>query len=669
MNKKKLLAGVLTIIVTMESVGMSEINVNAAEETGRDKEEVVYIITDAQGNVENVNVVNIFGKGDVTDYGNYSSVKMLNTTDAIDIEGDKVTFSTDKDKVYYQGTLENAQIPWIITLQYVLDGKEITADELAGKSGKLEIHIKMEKNDKCTTEFYDNYALQAAFLLNSETCKNLKADGATLANVGVNKQVSYTVLPGKGLDAVITSDVTNFEMEAATINGVKLDLNMDIDDGELMSKVTDIMNASSDLNDGAAEISDGTEALVDGGGNLMAGATTMNQGVNSLNQGINTLNTGVTTMQTALNELNSQSATLTEGSAQVLTALKTIQLELSKVSMSTEQLKQLTESSAAIKQGIAEIYNGAVTLQNNLSYEAYKEKMKAGGLDMEQLQAGNTEAINSLSTQINELSVTVEQLKSMPDYESNETYKAQVAQLETQINSLKNIITLLGGNNAAINGTSQYFNATALGASELVTGIGQLNSSYETFDTAIVTLGNTLSDLAVNMATLKTGIDQLVTSYTTLDTGINDYTDGVASIVAAYSQLVTGSGTLLEGSKELVTGSADLRQGTVHLYDGLVSLNGGAKELNDGTKEFYQKTDGMDSKVEATMDDTLNALTGGDFDVVSFVSDKNKNVKTVQFVIKTSAIEKAETVHETSQETQKLNFGEKILRLFKIKNK
>ena len=44
-----------------------------------EKVEVVYIISDGSGAVQNVNVVNIFGGGSVTDYGNYSAVKMHST--------------------------------------------------------------------------------------------------------------------------------------------------------------------------------------------------------------------------------------------------------------------------------------------------------------------------------------------------------------------------------------------------------------------------------------------------------------------------------------------------------------------------------------------------------------------------------------------------------------
>lgn len=68
-------------------------------------------MTDAEGKVQNLNVVNIFGSGSVTDYGDYTGVKMLTTNDPITQNGDEITFTTDAERVYYQGTLENREIP------------------------------------------------------------------------------------------------------------------------------------------------------------------------------------------------------------------------------------------------------------------------------------------------------------------------------------------------------------------------------------------------------------------------------------------------------------------------------------------------------------------------------------------------------------------------------
>ena len=598
------MAGAMVVTMTVGTAVFSGVNAYAADGTESQKEEVIYIMTDSDGNVKNINAVNIFGKGDVTDYGDYSSVKMLNTTNKINQSGDKITFSSNKDKVYYQGTMKNPQIPWNISFMYTLDGKEISPENLAGKSGALTIHIKVDKNEKCTSDFYDKTALQATLTLDTEKCENITANGATLANVGANKQISYTVLPGKGLDAEISADVKDFEMDAIAINGVKMNLDVDIDDDELMDKVTQIMDASRELNNGAGELSDGTDELVDGGSSLVDGAQSLDNGINSLNSGINSLNDGVNNMQSALNQLNGKSGDLTNGSAQM-------------------------------KSGIASAASGAADLQNIISYDTYKAMMQKNGLDIDSLQQKNTAAANTISNQISGLQTTISKLKSMPDYGENEVYQQQEAQMQSQIESLSQIATLLQSNNAVLNGmssgTEQYLNGLASGAAELTSGLHTLN-----------------------------------TQYATLDSGISEYTNGVSRITSASSQLVESTGTLASGSKELVKGSSSLKEGTSTIYFGMQSLNDGTKELKDGTQEFFDKTDGMDTKIEDTMDDMLNSITGGDSETESFVSDKNGTIDSVQFVIKTSAIEKKETTKKETTETKELSLGEKILKLFGI---
>lgn len=61
----------------------------------------------------------------------------------------------------------------------------------------------------------------------------------------------------------------------------------------------------------------------------------------------------------------------------------------------------------------------------------------------------------------------------------------------------------------------------------------------------------------------------------------------------------------------------------------------------------------------------LDSISGGDREVVSFGSNKNENVDSVQFVIKTSAIKKAEVIQKTKTETEKLSFWQKLINLFR----
>lgn len=659
-NHKGIAATVLACTITVGSIGMPAISVLGAETSSNGKEEVVYVITDADGSVNNVNVVNVFGKGDVTDYGDYSAVKMLNSTETINKDGDKVTFTTDQDKVYYQGTLKNAEVPWNISVTYTLDGNEISPENLAGKTGALEIHIVVSQNENADSSFYEDYALQAALTLDTGNCKNIRADGATVANVGSDKQLSYIALPGKGLDATVTADVTDFTMDAITINGVRLNLDVDYDDDELMDKITEMMDAVADLDDGAIELSDGASKLTDGAYDLNDGVVSLDDGIQSLDEGIHSLQSGVNTMQTALNTLNAKSSELTSGSAQVLSALETIQSSLSGVSVTTSDLTTLTQSSAQILQGIKDLESGIGTLGSNLSYDAYTGALSQNGLDVSAVAKGNTEASSAIDARISALNTKITELESKNDDDS----KALAEQLKADVEVLTKSKEALNGNSALIGATQSYFGQLSSAITSLSAGAAQLESSYTQFDANIQGMAVKLASLAENMSKLKSGIDELTSNYKTLNTGISDYTNAVATITSSYTQLVDGTNSLVSGSGELKSGSTELRDGSKELYDNMVKLSDGTKDLTDGTGTFRDETSDMDTQIETTIDDTLATLSGGDGEAVSFTSEKNTNVAAVQFVIKTTAIEKSDDTKVQEKEEQSLTFWEKFLNLF-----
>lgn len=93
------------------------------------------------------------------------------------------------------------------------------------------------------------------------------------------------------------------------------------------------------------------------------------------------------------------------------------------------------------------------------------------------------------------------------------------------------------------------------------------------------------------------------------------------------------------------------------------TLYNGTVTLSDGTEEFYKKTSDMDTQVEDSIDTMIDSISGSGVDVVSFVSDK-KNVESVQFVIQTAAIEKAEPEETVQTETSGSSFWQKLLKLF-----
>lgn len=631
----------------------------AEDAPSSEKEEVIYIMSDANGDVQNIYGVNIFAGGDITDYGNYTDVKLLNTNDKVTVDGDKVTFSSDNSKVYCQATLKEAQNPWNISIKYFLDGKELSPEEVAGKSGKLEIKFKITKNPMAVKSFYKNYALQASFTLDTEKCNNITADKATIANVGSKKQLNYTILPGEGIDTSITADVKDFEMDEVAINGVKLSIDVNFDKSEITDQADELTDGVKKINKGATSVKNGSSDLKDGSGKLKDGAASLDKGAKSLNSGISDLETGVKKLQKGLDEINAKSDTLTSGSSQVKSALAQIQQSLSGVSTNTSQLKELTAASGKIKKGISELKQGTDELQKNVGYTQYKTLLNQKGLNIDELQKSNTKAISSLKEQIKKLNDQASLMELVPQYQS------QAKMIREQTKSLEDIIKLLTGNNAAITGTETYLNSLSDAVSQLAKGVNSLNKQYGKFDKAIGTMADSLSSMVVNLTKLSDAISTLNTQYAKLDTGIEQYTNGVSQVHEGYSSLISGVQKLAKGSKSLLKGSNSLSTGASDLYDGVSKLCKGAGKLSDGTGELQSKTDGIGQQIEDKIDEVVKPLKGDETETVSFTSQKNTNVTSVQFVIKTKKIEKKEEVKVEEESNQKTSFWEKFLNLFR----
>ena len=231
------------------------------------KEEVVYVNLNANGAVEEINVVNIFNLpegGTITDYGAYESLRNMTSTDPIKYKLDTVTIDATPGKLYYEGKLSSTVIPWNIDVRYYLDGQELTAKEVAGKSGNLKIAIDISRNQNSDTNFFAGFALQVSLTLDTAKCSHIVATDATIANVGSSKQITYTILPSTGANLEITSTVSNFSMDGISINAIPLNLNVELDDAALMSQVNELMSALAQLDNGASSLHSGISDLQSG---------------------------------------------------------------------------------------------------------------------------------------------------------------------------------------------------------------------------------------------------------------------------------------------------------------------------------------------------------------------------------------------------------------------
>ena len=632
------------------STAFSSISLAATKSS--EKEEVIYANLTSSGDVEKIYAVNIFEDKDIVDYGVYDTVKNMNTMDKINYSNGKITIQNSEDKLYYQGIMkQNTEIPWTIKVRYKLDGVEYAPSELAGKSGKLEISISIKENKNCKKNFFENYALQTVVQLDTNLCENIKSDEATMANVGGLKQLTYTILPGNEKDIKITSDVTDFEMSEIQVNGINLNLGLDkdsIDTSSLTGELDKLKDAVNDLDDGANELNDGAKKLDDGAV---------------------TLTDGIKTIQDGLDQLNSKSSSLTSGSSEVLSALKTIQSSLNNVSTSSKDLKQLSSASTSIKSGIDSLVKGLKTVDSSI--DTYNSSLKKVGLNSaSELAQKNKQALSALGITNTQrklynaytsggsqaVSAELAKLAQAGDSEAVALYKQvsagntdAVTQYVQAAGKLISVETLLKADASYIEGSSKLINgidaqmSTSSGQTTLMSGAVSLQTNYKKFDASIQGLVSSLNNLMANMTQLKNGINKLTDNYATLDSGIKEYTSAVNKITNGYSKVY-------EGALDLVSGTHSLYKGTT--------------ELTDGTGEFKGETSDLDSKVDDEVDSMIDNFAGGDFEVESFVSDKNTDVDSVQFVIKTEAIKKEEVKVE-EEKTEELNFWQKLLNLFR----
>ena len=489
---------------TPESAEAPAADENSARPASGAKEEVVYAKLDAAGQVQRLYAVSrLEGTAGrtVTDYGDYTAVRNMTTTDPLAYADGAVTVTPAADgALYYEGTLDPAAtpLPWLIELHYTLDGVERAPEDLAGRSGALIIRISVRPNPACTGNWFDQYALQTTVTLDTANASNIRAAGGTIASVGSQRQIIFTLLPGQTSEVEVAADVTDFTMPAITLNGIQLQLKLDIDGVSLTNRLNQLTTGTGQLDEGAAALSAGIAALEQG-----------------------------------LTLLTEQNGLLTGGSAAVNSALLQLQSALSGISASNGQLELLLGASKQIGTGIAQLDDGVALLESQVSYDAFKEILAQNDLDLDTLAAGNAQAIAMLQA-----------LTGLP-FGVGE----QISQ----------IVLLLQGNTALAGAMQLYLDTVGQGIGTLRQGTSAVREGYAAFDEGIQAMAGVLNGMLQNLALLSDAVSALASQYGLLDSGVNAYTQGVEQVLAGTQQLSAASLLLVAGAHQLYTETSSMQ--------------------------------------------------------------------------------------------------------------
>lgn len=307
-----------------------------------DKDESVYLISDANGNVNKTIVVdhlkNKDKKDTLEDASNLSDIENVKGKEKFTQSGDKLTWQAGGKDIYYQGTATE-EPPVTQKVTYYLDGKEISPEDLAGKSGKVKIRFDYTNTTSYTeTVNGEKQTVSVPFaavtgLVLGDGFENIEVTNGKAEVSDSSSVVLGYALPGLkdslgikdgDLDSDVnipeymemTADVENFSMPAAmtfVVNASDYVSTDGIDTSDIDDMINDLKDASTQLQDGSKTLAEGTDTLSDGLSTLQSKLGTFASGVGTLKSGLKTYTDGVSTLSGGLNKLNSNVPTLSNG--------------------------------------------------------------------------------------------------------------------------------------------------------------------------------------------------------------------------------------------------------------------------------------------------------------------------------------------------------------------
>ena len=313
------------------------------EETASDarpvgKEETVYIIADPTGKPEQTIVSewlkNPEGKELLEDASDLTEIENVKGTETFEQTGSVLNWNAKGSDIYYQGKT-NKQAPVTEKITYYLDGKEVSADELAGKSGRVTIRFDYTNHEK-KGDIYVPFTVASGMLLDDSFTNVTVTNGKVVTN-GDKNMVFGVAMPGlkeslrvKDRDfsddvsipeyVEVTADVKEFSLDmtmTVVMGGSELMGAKSLDLSELDGKIEDLTDAVEQLKDGSGELSDGLLTLDGKMGEFSDGVTSLQGGIAAYTDGAKTLADGIGT-------LKGQSATLISGVSDLASSVQTL---------------------------------------------------------------------------------------------------------------------------------------------------------------------------------------------------------------------------------------------------------------------------------------------------------------------------------------------------------
>ena len=642
------------------------------------KEETVYVIADNTGKEQKIivsdHLINNDDKDTLEDASTLKDIENVKGDETFTQSGNKVTWQADGNDIFYRGTSES-ELPVTQKLTYYLDGKEVTPEELAGKSGEVTIRFDYTNNQKVTAEIdgkdediYVPFMAVSGMILGDEF-SDIEVENGKVISDGSNNVVVGYALPGlkeslNVKDSDFDGDVTipDYVEVKAKVENFKLDTTMTVvmnatnfisadgdNDTSKLDEVFDTLTDAMDqLTDGSAELADGVDTLKskmgdfkDGVGTLQSGVHAYTDGAGKIASGITQLSDSIPTLSNGVGTLNSSAATIADGVELLDNTLKTSFTDQEKAAMQTQAASAVDAMAEGIKnQASATVDSRAEAIKNQASavVDSRADEIKS---QAEAVVDGRADAIRSQATQMVDgkaddiKNQATQQVTAKFDNGKYDEVKNEAAQeIGANMSSMTGSLTSSADVQTLINGAAfatiaaQYPTETAADiqtnhAAEIAAAQQQIAAQFG--NTITTAMGGAVDNLAQGVANaakraaLETAGEAALggakeAAGEAAVTGAK-LAAGTAAVSAAEQTKSTMAASIEQQSSNgysLVTGARALANGTQSLADAVPALTSGVAQLKNGSAELVSNNQKLNDGVNALSDGTNAVIDGVD---------------------------------------------------------
>lgn len=622
------------------------------------KTETVYSVLNSDGSISDTIVSSWLhdedGINNIKETLNLTDVKNIKSNEKPSKDGNTYTWNAKGNDVYYEGTATK-QLPVSVKLRYELDGQEISANDIQGKSGHLKLTISFTNNysqvkniNGKSIVIHPSYL--AGGMLNMSTGKfsNVKCESGKIVNDGTNEMLAFANIPGlnetlrsAGLDKVnnqlgisddvtVEADVNDFDLGSIMVGMTnEIDLASELGDIGSVSELTDgidqLIEADDQLIDGSKQLYDGTTQLKE----QAAPLTGSSDQVRQLSSGAIQLNDGVKALQTGITQYTAGASAINEGVNQLYGIPQNVGLIQSAVTTSTEEQASLVDGSQAVADGLGQLLdklNGAnvtasVKEMNGLLTKSKTDlegMAKTLGEDKTTLEGMQTDLTNA-STKLSKLTPLKDKLDTLgteivtketqnntaiADYNSKKkTVNDKITAIKNSMNTeIETSITTLSTAKQALNDAGKTDEANSI-----QTQIDALNKEKTNVDaistieglSELQTLTEEFNTLNETLGTVKSTISDMSTlvgkSISDLE-GLATDVQAALTTIDTLSQILSGSTEKVEGMQTMLN---SLKPGVTELYNGALKINAGAINLGNKLGELQTASQSGVDKIKA----------------------------------------------------------------------